>query len=103
MAVSTIQAAYKTKRYIDGGYRAQYQFRVIYRVAPGSNDERLTAEEITNAIGAWAEANAKNLSLGKKITVLHIARDTVAALYARYEGGIEDYQILMNLEYEVNV
>lgn len=102
-ALSTIQSAYKVRQYITGGYRAQYQFKVVCRVLPSNDDERLDAEEVTNAIGAWAEDNASSLDIGDSARVLSLDRDTVAALYARYEGGLEDYQILMTLNYEVNV
>lgn len=103
MAISTIQGAYKIRQYIDGGYRAQYQFKVLYRLQPANNDERLDAEELVNNIGAWLSANADSVDIGENAKVLSVSRDTVAALYARYEGGVEDYQILMNLVYEVNV
>ena len=101
LVLSTIQGAYKTRQYIGGGYRAQYQFKLIYRTHPSTNDERLTAEETVNALGAWAAENAKDLYLDENMTVVSVTRDTVAALFARYEGGAEDYQILMTLTYEV--
>ena len=45
MAMSTIQAAYIVRKYITGGYVADYQFKIIYRVKPGnSNDKRLKAD-----------------------------------------------------------
>lgn len=103
VVLSTIQGAYKTRQYIGGGYRAQYQFKLIYRTHPSTNDERLTAEEAVNAFGAWATDNVKNLYLDENMTVVSLTQDTVAALFARYEGGAEDYQILMTLTYEVNV
>ena len=102
VALSTIQAAFKDASYILGGYRAQYRFRVIYRIRPETNNERLSAEETVNNIGAWAEENANTLEIDG-VSVRAVRRDTVAALYARYEGGVEDYQILMTMTYEVNV
>ena len=103
LAISTIQAAYKLRQYIAGGYRAQYQFKIVFRTIPTTNDERLAAEELVNSIGSWASEHYKDLLLGDGIKVISVARDTVGALFARYEGGVEDYQILMNLVYEVNV
>lgn len=35
------------------------------------------------------------------ITVKKVKRDTAAALFARYEGDVEDHQILLTLLYEV--
>ena len=58
LCISTIQAAYKTKQFIDGSYQAQYQFKLIYRVPAKNADERMSADEVLDAYGAWAEANA---------------------------------------------
>ncbi len=55
MALSTIQGAYKTKEFITGGYQAEYEFKIIYRIKPGtSNAKRLKADELLNAIGEWS-------------------------------------------------
>ena len=55
MALSTIQGTYITKRFILGGYQAEYQFKLIYRIKPGrSNDKRLEADELLNHFGDWA-------------------------------------------------
>ena len=77
LCISTIQAAYKTKQFIDGSYQAQ------------------------DAYGAWAEANVDSLTIADGIRVRKVKRDTAAALFARYEGDIEDHQILLTLIYEV--
>ena len=46
MTLSTIQGTYITQRYIIGGYQAEYQFKIIYRIKPGdSNNKRLQADE----------------------------------------------------------
>ena len=64
MAMSTIQAAYIVRKYITGGYVAEYQFKIIYRVKPGnSNDKRLKADELLNAIGDWANGQAMTSAL----------------------------------------
>lgn len=101
MMLSTIQAAFKTKQYIFGGYEAQYQFALVYRTKAGGNDDRLSANEALNAIGAWAEQNHENLDLGNAV-VRSVRRTSNASLLAVYEDGSRDHQILMNLTYEVN-
>ena len=101
LCISTIQAAYKTKQFIDGSYQAQYQFKLIYRVPAKNADERMSADEVLDAYGAWAEANAGSLTIADGIRVRKVKRDTAAALFARYEGDIEDHQILLTLIYEV--
>lgn len=103
MALSTIQAAYIVKRYILGGYQAEYQFKVIYRVKPGnSNDKRLKADELLNALGDWAESETPP-DIGEGRRVIRIEPTTRSSLFAMYENGDEDHQILMKMNYEVNV
>ena len=102
MAMSTIQAAYIVRKYIAGGYVAEYQFKIIYRVKPGnSNDKRLKADELLNAIGDWA--NGQKPDIGDDKRVISMEPTTRSSLFAMYENGDEDHQILMKLNYEVNV
>lgn len=100
MALSTIQAASIVQRYILGGHLGEYQFKVIYRLKPGSsNDARLKADELLNAIGDWAEKNPPDL--GDGIRVVRLQATVRSSLFAIYENGDEDHQILMRLLYEV--
>lgn len=101
MALSSIQAAYKTKRYITGGYQAQYQFKVIYRVQPTNNNDRLKADELLNRFGDWAMTRSDLPALGSGIRCLKVEATTRSSLFGRYENGDEDHQILMNMTYEV--
>jgi hypothetical protein len=104
MTLSTIQSAYKTKQYILGGYEAQYQFKLVYRVQPGrSTDERLAADEALNALADWATNRKDMPDIGTKRKVLKIISDSRSSLFARYDDGSEDHQILMKLTYEVSV
>lgn len=100
MAVSSIQGTYITRRYIGGGHQAEYQFKVIYRIKPGtSNDKRLMADELLDKIGGWAMDQKPDL--GEGINVIRIEPTTRSAMFAAYENGDEDHQILMKLTYEV--
>ena len=97
MALSTIQGTY-----IIGGYQAEYQFKIIYRIKPGtSNDKRLQADEMLNHFGDWARTQHPNL--GNGINALRVEPTTQSSKFAAYGDGYEDYQILMRLAYEVNV
>lgn len=101
MALSTIQAAYIVKKYILGGYQAEYQFKVIYRMKPGnSNDKRLKADELLNALGDWT-ASETPPDIGDGRRVIRIEPTTRSSLFAMYENGDEDHQILMKMNYEV--
>ena len=75
MALSTIQGTYITKRFILGGYQAEYQFKLIYRIKPGeSNDKRLEADELLNHFGDWARKNLPDL--GEEIRALRVEPTT---------------------------
>lgn len=101
MALSTIQATYIVQKYILGGYQAEYQFKVIYRMKPGnSNDKRLKADELLNALGDWA-ASETPPDIGDGRRVIRIEPTTRSSLFAIYENGDEDHQILMKMNYEV--
>lgn len=98
MALSTIQGTYITKQYLSGDYVAEYQFKIIYRIKPGtSNDKRLKADEMLNQFGDWARTQKPDL--GDGIMPLQIEPTTQSSKFAAYEDGYEDYQILMKLTY----
>lgn len=102
MALSTIQAPYIVSRYILGGYKAEYQFKVIYRIIPGvttSPDKRLKADELLDRMGDWASRGKPDLGAG--IRALRVEATTRSSKFAQYENGDEDHQILMKMTYEV--
>ena len=100
MALSVIQGAYITQKYILGGHEAEYQFKIIARIFPGtSNDKRLKADAMLNRFGDWAMQNYP--SLGDGIRVRRMETASRATMFARYEGGAEDHHILMKMIYEV--
>lgn len=100
MAFSTIQSANVTRNYITGGYEAEYQFKIIYRVKPGnSSNKKLAADELLNGFGAWAE-KSELPNIGDGLKVLKIKPTTRSGLFAVYENGDEDHQILMQMTYE---
>lgn len=102
MALSTITAGYKLAEYITGGYDAQYQFSILYRVLPETSGDRLDAAERLGRLGRWAEQRADLPPLGAGKVATKVERSSPAALAARYEDDSEDYQILMQLLYEVS-
>lgn len=102
MALSTIQGAYKTRQYVLGGYEAQYQFKILYRLQPGGSDNnRLKADELLDRLGDWAAARGDLPDFGEGIRCRRIAVDSRSSLFGRYENGDEDHQILMTMTYEV--
>ena len=101
LTLSTVQAAYKTRRYILGGYQAQYQFSILYQTIPTTTNERLEADETLNNMAAWVEATKPELP--EQCHFLRCTRNTDAALLGRNENGSEIHQIMFTLQYEVNV
>ena len=100
VALSVIQGAYITRRYLLGGHEAEYQFKIIARIKPGgSNDKRLKADAVLNRFGDWAMQNYP--SLGDGVRVRRMEAVSRAAVFAVYQGGWEDHQILMKMKYEV--
>ena len=101
MCVSSIQGAYKTRQYILGGYEAQYQFKVIYRLQPDDSDSNLASDEALDALGSWAESAIPGPDLGAGVQFRRLRRDSSSALFSTYEDGSRDHQILMTMIYEV--
>lgn len=100
MALSLIQGTYITKKYIMSGHEAEYQFKLIARIIPGnSNDKRLKVDAMLNRFGDWAMQNPPDLGDGMRVR--RIEAVSRAAMFARYDDGTEDHQILMKLTYEV--
>lgn len=98
LAMSTIQTA--RRRDILGGYSATYQFRIIFRLQPMTNDERLSADEFLNTMAVALESAVP--PLGEDITNAKIEAPNGAEITAAYQDGSEDHAINLILTYEVN-
>ena len=100
MALSTIQGTYIVERNIIGGYTAEYQFKLIYRLKPGrSMDTRLKADEILDRLGDWASAQRPDI--GEGLRVQGMEQTTRSSLFAALKDGWEDHQIFMRMTYQV--
>lgn len=99
MALSTIQGTYITKRYVGGDYRAEYQFKLIYRDQPTTNGDRLKMDEVLDAIGDWAAHRRDRPDIGAGKQVQRVTVNARSSLFGRYDNGDEDHQILMTMTY----
>lgn len=100
MALSTIQGTYITQNDILGGYEAEYQFKVIYRIRPGNSmDKRLKADELLDRLGYWASSQLPDI--GDGLITLQVEVTARSSLFAMYEDGNEDHQIFLKLTYKV--
>ena len=100
MALSLVQSTYIVERFIDGAYTAEYQFKIIYRLNPGSPDARLSADELLDRLGEWADGQKP--WIGDGLEVQELEQAAPAALFARMEDGWEDHQIFMRMTYQVD-
>lgn len=96
---STEQAAVYAARYIAGGYRAEYRFRVIYRVLPSDDSDQMDAVEALTAICGWCETAAPPTISGA--VNVKITRTSDVAVLAVYEDGCTDYAASLMLTWEV--
>lgn len=100
MAISSITNAYISMAYICGGYEAEYQFTLIYRIKPGNSmDKSLQANELLNRMGDWGRKNKPDLGAG--IRVRKVEPISIAQTYAQYDDGDEDHHIPIKITYEV--
>ena len=100
MALSLIQGAYIVEEDIIGGYTGEIQFKIIYRVKPSNDNDRLEATELLNRFGDWSLQQKPDIGEGQK--TLEIEPTTRAALFAKFENGDEDYQIFLVMRYKVS-
>lgn len=103
MVLSAVSGSYITRRYITGGYEAEYAFEIHYQIAPtgASDDKRLKAVETLNAFGVWAETQRPDIGDARRVRRLE-ATDRASYLGATSDN-YEDYFIPLKLTYEVNV
>ena len=99
ICVAMMQAPAYVIRYIMGGYKAEYRFRVIYRVQPTDDGDMLDAVEALSAIGGWCETAAPP-DLDGAVNE-HVERTSDATILAAYEDGSNDYSIDLTLTWEV--
>ena len=99
LVFTTDQAAVYADRYIGGGYRGEYRFRLIYRVQPSDDGDMLAAVETLTDICAWCET-AASPDLDGAVNE-RIIRTSDVAVLAVYEDGSTDYSASLTFTWEV--
>lgn len=102
MALFTVPGTAISAKYIVGGYRAEYKFKIMYRSKPGltaNTDKRLKADELLNRMGDWCTRGKPDLGAG--INVVKVEKDVPAYTGDPNPNGDSDSQIIMKLTYEV--
>lgn len=99
IAIGTIQSAFKVAEYINGGYKAQYQFELVYRLIAENSEERIAADDLLDSIAEWMEENKPEPPDG--VNWWKAKRNNGAAHVASYDNGAEDHSIQITITYEV--
>lgn len=99
LCFATEQAPAYTARYIAGGYKAEYRFRLIYRVLPTDDGDMLDAVEKLSAIAQWCTTSTPP-DVANAINEL-ITRTSDVAVMNVYEDKTTDYSVSLTLSWEV--
>lgn len=102
MALSSAQGAVITKKYVCGGYQAEYSFEIHYQIEPPgtSDDKRLKAVERLNEFADWACNQRPDIGEGRR--ALRVETTALASYLGATSDRYEDYMIPLKLIYEVN-
>ena len=103
MALSSVQGAVITKKYICGGYQAEYSFEIHYQIEPPgtSDDKRLKTVEVLNKFADWAQTQRPDIGEGRR--ALRVETTAFASYLGVSNDQYEDYIVQLKLIYEVNV
>ena len=91
--------------YIDGSYIGQWSFAVYMRINAEDSAARLSASAALYDLAEWFRAKDGSgafshlPTIDSKRTATRIEMSTTPALAAQYDGGVEDYQAVYQLEY----
>lgn len=96
------------KRYVSGSFKAQYPFFIRYRAKPTTNQTRIKAEELLDAVARYICGDIVSYGgteyqkgypvLGDGRTIEKIEAGTVYMAQKSEDGSI-DYQVLLSLTY----
>lgn len=100
LCLATIQSPAYAARYILGGYKAEYRFRLVSRVLPSDDGDMLDAVEALARIAGWAE-HAETMPQLEGATGKSVKRNTDVAIIAAYEDGCIDYAVDLTFSWEV--
>lgn len=95
-----------TRPYIDGSYVGQWSFAIYVRVNAEDTAARLSASAALTELAEWFRMMDNrgafvNLPvIDRNRTATKIEMSTTPALAAQYDGGVEDYQAVYQLEYK---
>lgn len=105
MMLQQLSGAYKKKAYINGSYIGSFPFSVYIRVDGVDTATRLDATGTLQRLFDWLSEKDKdgeyvNLpTIDDSRTATQIEMTSLPTIAARYEDGTEDYQVILELQY----
>ena len=99
ICIATMQTPFYAEKYTLGGYRAEYKFRIVYRVLPSDDSDILDAVEALETVAGWCET-ADPPEMEGAVNE-RVSRASDVAILAAYEDGSNDYFIDLTLSWEV--
>ena len=106
LMLQELAAAEIVRPYIDGSYIGRWSFAVYMRINAEDSAARLSASAALNELADWfrerdssgAYIHLPVIDQQRKATKIEMS--TTPALAAQFDGGIEDYQAVYQLEYK---
>lgn len=99
ICVIPTQGAVYTRKYIGGGFEAQFPYFLRFRTSPTTNQTRITRGNALDKLAQWLiETEKPELTDGRRIT--DIMQEQTTYIVAKYEDGSIDYQTNMRLIYK---
>lgn len=97
------------KRFLSGSFVGRYAFHLRYRIRPGSDSDKLAAQEYLEKVACWLEGeeieyDGKEYRMempelsGQRI-IQRIERSSVVNLSAVFQDGDMDFSIGINFDY----
>lgn len=107
LMLQQLASAEKKKAYVNGSYIGTWSFAVYIRVNGRDTNTRLDATATLIDLAKWltfqsdsgAYVNLPFIDRQRRATKIEMI--TTPSIAARYDGGIEDYQAVFQLEYQV--
>lgn len=105
MMLQQLSGAYKKKAYINGSYIGSFPFSVYIRVDGVDTATRLDATGALQGLFDWLSKKDENgeyvnlPTIDDSKTATQIEMTSLPSIAARYEDGSEDYQVILELQY----
>lgn len=94
----TLQGGIYLRRYLNGSYRGQFPFRILYKCNPTSNKTRLNSQELVSDLARWLEKCTATFT-DERLKLEKIERTSPVFKNNADESGSEMYTCTLRAEY----